>query len=260
MANLRIDEPESGVRVLTIENEAKRNAVDPALLDEIRVAAEAAEGEGVRCLVLTGAGSQAFCAGYDLKLLQAGAGRPEDRLPDDVLQQAALALERAGPPVIAAVNGHAFGAGAELAATCDLRVASGNARIAMPPAKLGIVYAPAGLQRFVELVGVSWTRRLFYTGEVIDARKACEIGLVDELVPEGEALPKALELASRIARNAPLAVQGMKRILSLMRRRELPAAAVAEVEALRRASFSSEDAKEGIAAVLERRVPSFKGA
>jgi len=108
-------------------------------------------------------------------------------------------------------------------------------------------------------VGVSWTRRLFYTGDVIGAEKACEIGLVDEVVPEGEALPKALELAARIARNAPLAVQGMKRILSLMRRRDLPAAAIAEVEALRRASFASEDAVEGIAAVLERRTPRFTG-
>lgn len=258
MARLRIDDPEAGVRVLTIANEDKRNAVDPSLLEAIRAAADDAEGDGVRCLVLTGAGAHAFCAGYDLKVLQARQ-TSEEHLPDDVLQAAARALERAGPPVIAAVNGHAYGAGAELAASCDLRVAAENARIAVPPAKLGIVYAPGGLQRFVELVGVSWTRRLFYTGEVIDARKASEIGLVDEVVPEGEALPKALELAARIARNAPLAVQGMKRILTLMRRRELPAAAIAEVEALRRASYASEDAQEGIAAVLERRTPRFTG-
>ncbi|HWV38443.1 MAG TPA: enoyl-CoA hydratase/isomerase family protein [Vulgatibacter sp.] len=258
MARLRIDDPEACVRILAIENEAKRNAVDPALLEAIRAAADDAAGQGVRCLVLTGSGTQAFCAGYDLNVLQARR-TTEEQLPDDVLQAACRALERAAPPVIAAVNGHAYGAGAELAAACDLRVAAENARLAVPPAKLGIVYAPAGLQRFVELVGVSWTRRLFYTGDVIGAEKACEIGLVDEVVPEGEALPKALELAARIARNAPLAVQGMKRILSLMRRRDLPAAAIAEVEALRRASFASEDAVEGIAAVLERRTPRFTG-
>ncbi|HEY0840718.1 MAG TPA: enoyl-CoA hydratase/isomerase family protein [Vulgatibacter sp.] len=259
MAHLRIDEPMSGVRLLTLVNEEKRNAVDPDMLEAIRAAAVEAGEDGTRCVVLTGSGRQAFCAGYDLKLLQQRATETIEHLPDDVLQAAVSALERTAPPVIAAVNGHAFGAGAELAAACDLRIASENARIAMPPAKLGIVYAPAGLQRFVELVGVAWTRRLFYTGEVVDARKACVIGLVGEVTPEGEALDRALELASTIAGNSPLAVQGMKRILGLMRKRELPAAAVAEVEALRRASFASEDAKEGIAAVLERRAPQFKG-
>ncbi len=257
MTALRVENPSRFVRVLTLENEAKRNAVNPGLLDAIEAAAIEAEGEGVRCVVVTGAGDKAFCAGYDLDLLRAGSSDPEAHLPDVALQRALQALERIGPPVIAALNGHAYGAGAELAAACDLRIAAANARLAMPPARLGIVYAPAGLQRFVELVGLAWTRRLFYTGDPVDAARALEIGLVDEVVAEGAARVRAVELAERIARNSPLAVQGMKRILALMRRRELPPAAVAEVEALRRASFASDDAAEGIAAVLERRQPRF---
>jgi len=257
MAQLRVEQQGSFVRLLILDNEPKRNAVDPALLDALCDAANEADQDGTRCLILTGAGAKAFSAGYDLDLLRQRSTEAE--LPDLALQRALQALERTAPPVIAAVNGHAYGAGAELAASCDLRIASENARLAMPPARLGIVYAPEGLQRFVELVGISWTRRLFYTGEAVEARVALEIGLVDEVVPAGSSLDAALELAERIAKNAPLAVQGMRRILRLMRRRELPAAAVAEVEALRRASFASEDAREGVAAVLERREPSFKG-
>ena len=146
-----------------------------------------------------------------------------------------------------------------IAAACDLRVAARGARIAMPPAKLGIVYAPAGLQRFVELLGLSQAKRLFYTAAPVDADEARSIGLVDEVVDAGLALDRALEMATQIAANSPTAVQGMKRIFLLMRRRELPQAAAGEVEALRRASFHSEDAREGVAAVRERRAPKFTG-
>lgn len=257
MATLHVDGAGEGVRVLTLDNEAKRNAVDAALLGAVVAACEAANRDGVRCLVLTGRGDKAFSAGYDLGALQ--RAQPEDPLPDAALQVALSALEHAHAPVIAAVNGAAYGAGAELAAACDLRIAARGARIAMPPAKLGIVYAPAGLQRFVELLGLSQAKRLFYTGEPVGAEEAKSIGLVDEVVDAGLALDRALEVAGQIAANSPTSVQGMKRIFLLMRRRELPQAAIAEVEALRRASFHSEDAREGVAAVLERRPPRFTG-
>ncbi len=257
MARLHIDRVGEGVRVLTIDNEPKRNAVNPALLGAIVDACDEANRDEVRCLVLTGKGARAFSAGYDLEALQ--RSRPEDPLPDAALQVALSALEHAQAPVIAAVNGAAYGAGCELAAACDLRVAARGARLAMPPAKLGIIYAPAGLQRFVELLGLSQAKRLFYTAEPVEAEEARAIGLVDEVVDEGRALERALEMAERIAANSPLAVQGMKRLFLLMRRRELPQAVVAEVEALRRSSFHSDDAREGVAAVLERRPPRFSG-
>jgi enoyl-CoA hydratase/carnithine racemase len=256
-ASLQIAEPAPGIRVFTLVNEAKRNAVDAALLVCLREACEEADADGVRCLVLTGAGDRAFCAGYDLQALGVpGEGEP---LPDEELQRTLLAMERAQAPVVAALNGAAYGAGAELAAACDLRIAAASAKLAMPPARLGIVYAPAGLQRFVELVGLSCAKQLFYTGDPVDAARAQAIGLVDEVVEAGRALPRALEIAERIAANAPLAVQGMKRAFALMRRRELPPASQAEMEALRRASFASDDAKEGVRAVLEKRTPRFQG-
>ena len=257
MGALAVEDRGGGVRLLVLDHEPKRNAVDPDMLQALDRACEAAAADGVRCLVLTGRGDKAFSAGYDLEALQ--RSRPDDPLPDAVLALAIGALERCPAPVIAALEGVAYGAGGELAAACDLRVAAASVRIAMPPARLGIVYAPAGLQRFVELVGLSAAKRLFFTGDPVDAAEAEALGLVDEVVPDGEALPRALALAARIAANAPLAVQGMKRLFQLMRRRELPEAARAEVEALRRASFASEDAKEGVAAVLEKRAPRFRG-
>ncbi|WP_373044225.1 enoyl-CoA hydratase/isomerase family protein [Vulgatibacter sp.] len=257
MGLLQVDRVGEDVRVLTLDNERKRNAVDPDLLGAIVSACEEANAAQVRCLVLTGRGDKAFCAGYDLEAL--ARTRPDDPLPDAALQVALSALEHAQAPVIAAINGAAYGAGAELSVACDLRIAAAGARIAMPPAKLGIIYAPAGLQRFVELLGLSQAKRLFYTAEPVEAAEARSIGLVDEVVEPGRALDRALELAASIAANSPVSVQGMKRLFLLLRRRELQPAVMAEVEALRRASFHCEDAREGIAAVRERRKPHFTG-
>ena len=257
MPELLVEDVGEGVRILTLDNEAKRNAVDPGLLGAIVEACKAADADDVRCLVLTGKGEKAFCAGYDLGELE--QARPEDPLPDAALQVAISALEHTRAPVIAAINGAAYGAGAELAIACDLRVADEAAKISLPPAKLGIVYAPAGLQRFVEVVGLSRAKRLFYTAEAVPADQAEAIGLVDEVTGRGGALERAVELARTIACNAPIAVQGMKRIFLLLRRRELPAAAVGEIEALRRMSFHSEDAREGVEALRQRRKPRFVG-
>lgn len=256
-ARLHSSDPSEGVRLFTIANEARRNAVDAEALVEFREAFLAAEREGIRCIVLTGAGEKAFCAGYDLRELQ--ARDPDAPLPDEELGRTLSAMERLGPPILAALRGAAYGAGAELAAACDLRIAQPGVRLAMPPARLGIVYAPAGLERFVELVGLSQAKRLFFTGDPVEAEEALSIGLVDEVAKEGGALARALELADRIGRNAPRAVQGMKRAFTLMRRRELPPAAQAEVEGLRRASFASEDFQEGLRAALEKREPRFRG-
>jgi enoyl-CoA hydratase/carnithine racemase len=254
---LSVRDPSEGVRLVEIRNEARRNAVDGPALIALREEFLRAEADGIRCVVLTGAGTKAFCAGYDLRAL--AAIDETQPLPDEELARTLAAMERLGAPILAALNGPAYGAGAELAAACDLRIAQPGVRLAMPPARLGIVYAPAGLQRFVELVGLSQAKRLFFTGDPVDAEEALSIGLVDEVAPEGGALARALELAERIGRNAPLAVQGMKRAFALMRRRELAPAAHAEMEALRRASFASEDFREGLRAVLEKREPRFRG-
>ena len=168
----------------------------------------------MRCLVLRGAGDQAFSSGFDIDAME-GDGPGGDR-PDLATERAMEAVEAVPCPTVAFVNGAAFGAGCELAATCDLRIASQGAQLGMPPAKLGVVYAAAGLRRFLALVGPAHTREMFFTGRPVDAAKALAIGLVDRVAAPAEAEAAALALADEIARNAPIAVQGMKRILRLL--------------------------------------------
>jgi enoyl-CoA hydratase/carnithine racemase len=248
------------VRVLTIDNPGKRNAFDYASLAELEAACARVAADRVRCLVLRGAGDQAFSSGFDIDAM-AGDGPGGDR-PDLATERAMEAVEAVPCPTVAFVNGAAFGAGCELAATCDLRIASQGARLGMPPAKLGVVYAAAGLRRFLALVGPAHTREMFFTGRPIDAAKALAIGLVDRVAAPAEAEAAAHELADEIARNAPIAVQGMKRILRLLvsaHERGLTDEERAEVAALRSRAFESADLREGRAAWAARRPPRFRG-
>jgi enoyl-CoA hydratase/carnithine racemase len=248
------------VRVLTIDNPGKRNAFDYASLEELTRACQRAAAEKVRCLVLRGAGDQAFSSGFDIDAME-GGGPGGDR-PDLATERAMEAVEAVPCPTVAFVNGAAFGAGCELAVTCDLRIASQGAKLGMPPAKLGVVYAAAGVRRFLTLVGPAHTRELFFTGRSVDAARALAIGLVDRVASPADAEAAALALADEIARNAPLAVQGMKRILRLLvasHERGLTDGERAEIAELRRRAFDSEDMKEGRRAFAERRPPRFRG-
>jgi enoyl-CoA hydratase/carnithine racemase len=248
------------VRVLTIDNPGKRNAFDYASLEELTRACERAAAEKVRCLVLRGAGDQAFSSGFDIDAME-GGGPGGDR-PDLATERAMEAVEAVPCPTVAFVNGAAFGAGCELAVTCDLRIASQGAKLGMPPAKLGVVYAAAGVRRFLALVGPAHTREMFFTGRPVDAAKALAIGLVDRVASSSDAEAAALALADEIAGNAPLAVQGMKRILRLLgetHERGLTEAERLEVAALRTRAFESADLREGRAAWAGRRPPRFRG-
>ena len=205
------------VRVLTIDNPGKRNAFDYGSLAALTEACARVATDKVRCLVIRGAGDQAFSSGFDIDAME-GDGPGGDR-PDLATERAMEAVEAVPCPTVAFVNGAAFGAGCELAVTCDLRIASEGAKLGMPPAKLGVVYAAAGVRRF-------------------------------------------LALADEIAANAPLAVQGMKRILRLLEEsheRGLTAAERSEVASLRTRAFESADLREGRAAWAERRAPRFRG-
>jgi enoyl-CoA hydratase/carnithine racemase len=248
------------VRVLEISNPAKRNALDFQALDELEAACERVAADGVRCLVLRGAGGEAFSSGFDLAEMALVSARG-DR-PDEAVERVADALDAVPCPTIAFLNGGAFGGGFELAVTCDLRVAREGVKLGMPPAKLGVVYPEGGLRRFADLVGAARTRELFYTGRPIDAATALAWGLVNRVVPAAQAEAAALALAAEIAANAPLAVRGTKRILRLLEgahERALSGAEREEIATLRRRAFESEDLVEGRRAWEERRPPRFSG-
>jgi enoyl-CoA hydratase/carnithine racemase len=257
----RIRVEERGLaRVLVVDNPAKRNALDFQALEEIEKVCAEATRDGVRCLVVRGAGAEAFSSGFDIAEM-ALTSRRGDR-PDEAVERAADALSAVPCPTVAFLNGAAFGGALELAVTCDLRVARAGVKLAMTPAKLGVVYPEGGLRRFADLVGSARTRELFFVGRPIDADTALAWGLVNRVSPAATAEADALALAGEIAENAPLAVRGMKRILRLLEgthERGLSAPERDEISDLRRRAFESADLREGRRAWEERRAPRFRG-
>jgi len=260
---LLIDEPSAGVLRLTISNPAKRNALDHPILDAISATlAELSEpGAGVRCVIVTGAHGM-FSAGYDIgEIPDAEFEERAERLVAHPFTLAIDALEAFPYPTLAALPGHTIGGGLELALACDLRVAQAAIKLGMPPAKLGLVYSHTGLRRFIDAIGVARTRELFLLGSYIDAPTAHAWGLVNRVSGAEQLEAVTLDLAAELAGNAPLSQTGNKRVIQalLHAESELPADVEAELIELRRASFASQDLREGMRAFAERRPPNWRG-
>ncbi len=249
---LRLDFPADGVARLTIDSPAKRNALDHGILDAL---AETVPGLDARCLLLTAAGP-VFSAGYDIGDLDEAAA-----LVAHPFHAAMEALEAFPYPSVAALNGHAIGGGLELALSCDLRLASEEAKVGMPPARLGLVYSHTGLRKFVDAIGVPRTRELFFTARNIAASEALGWGLVGEVVPAAGIAARGVALAAEIAANAPLSLRGNKRVIGALLAAEgaLDPAVEQELVALRDACFGSEDFFEGVRAFAEKRAPRWQG-
>jgi enoyl-CoA hydratase/carnithine racemase len=258
---LLLDEPAEAVARLTLNNPSKRNPLDHEVLDALAAALpELDRGIEIRCVVITGSGD-AFSAGYDI------GGIPEESFSEDAEAlvahpfHAAMEAVSAHPyPVVAAINGHCLGGGLELAVRCDLRVCAASAKLGMPPAKLGLIYGHTGLERFIDVIGVAYTKQLFLTGRNLDAERAERIGLVNEVVADAEVESIALALAGEIAANAPLSMKGNKRTIeTLARFPRLTPEQERELVELRRSCFASEDFREGIRAFSQRRPPRWQG-
>ncbi|MGE4427905.1 MAG: enoyl-CoA hydratase/isomerase family protein [Solirubrobacteraceae bacterium] len=267
-AELLSDRPADGVLRLRISNPDKRGALDHGILDALADAVTAASSadSGVRAILLTGVDRQ-FSSGYDLSDADAAdvsdtqlAERAEG-LVAHPFTAAIDALESTDLPTVAALPGPTMGGGLELAIVCDLRVAADDVRMAMPPARLGLVYAHTGLRRFVDVIGAPRTRELFLLGRPIDAATAHQWGLLNRVVPAEEIGTAGLDIAIGLAAGAPLSVRGNKRSLRIL----LDAAGELRREdeetllALRRASFESDDLVEGLRAFAERRDPVWRG-
>ncbi len=258
---LLLDFPAEAVARLTVSNSDRRNALDHDILGALAEALPSL-GEGIehRCLLITGA-PPVFSAGYDI------AGIPDSSFEADAESlvahpfHAAMEAVSAHPyPTVAAVNGHCLGGGLELAVRCDLRIASTEAKLGMPPAKLGLIYGHTGLERFIEVVGVARTRELFLIGRNYGGGAAERMGLVNEAVAPDEVQQRALGLAAEIASNAPISMRGNKRAIeTLARNPMLSAAQERELVELRRSCFASEDFREGITAFAEKRKPRWTG-
>jgi enoyl-CoA hydratase/carnithine racemase len=255
---LRLDEPAPHVSRLTIDNPAKRNALDHDILNAL---ADVLPKLEARCLLLTAEG-KVFSAGYDIGALpRDDFARAAEAIVAHPFTAAIEALDAYPFPVLAALNGHAIGGGLELALSCDLRVCSADARLGMPPARLGLVYSHTGLRKFLDAVGAPRTRELFFTARNVGAQEALSWGLVGEVLPAAEVAARGVELAAEIAANAPLSLVGNKRVIRelLVARGALDPAVEEELVALRDACFGSEDFFEGVRAFAEKRAPRWQG-
>ena len=259
--DLLLDFPRDCVARLTLARPEKRNPLSHSVLDALAETLPLLDhGIDVRCVVITGQG-RAFSAGYDL------GGIPTDTLESEAEAlvahpfTAAMEAISAHPyPVIAAINGHCLGGGLELAVRCDLRICAAEAKLGMPPARLGLIYSHTGLERFLETIGLPRTKELFLTGRNIDGARAEQIGLVHEAHPAAEIEAQALQLATAIAGNAPLSVTGNKRVIeTLAQFPRLSPRQEQELVELRRSCFASEDFREGVQAFAEKREPRWLG-
>ncbi|AGW94511.1 MULTISPECIES: enoyl-CoA hydratase/isomerase family protein [Cupriavidus] len=259
---------EGAVAVLTIDRPEALNALDVNTLRELRAQlAEVRDRVDLRVAVLTGAGTRAFCAGADLKGTRTSpATYPEAlfRAPEQavdlglyirLMDLTDLGLNK---PLIAAVNGHCLGAGLEIALQCDLRIASAQASFGLPEAAVGSIPAVSGLHRLLKAVPAAHAMQMVLTGERIDAAHAARIGLVSETVAPDALLDRALVLAARIAANAPLAVQAVKKLS-----RQTSHLSEADAQQLTELYWGvlrdTADRTEGRQAFAEKRQPRYTG-
>lgn len=243
----------NGVRVITIDRPAVRNAIDVTAGRAIDAAlCELDRRPELRVGILTGAGGT-FSAGKDIKA--ATAGRPEAIFDDRGF--AGLTRAALRTPLIAAVEGLALGGGFELVLSCDLVVASASAEFGLPEVSRGLVASEGGMVRLPRRLPPAIAAELLLTGDRLPAQRAVDLGLVNRLVPPGEALPAATELAARIVRNAPLAVATVIRVLRECATRPEPEAFQLQ-DRLVAPVFASPDAAEGLLAFTERRAPVWR--
>ena len=246
------------VLTVTVNRPERLNALNAEVVEALRETFHQAKSDPeVGALVVTGAGEKAFVAGADIggfRGLSPVAARDLARRGQTVLDL----LETLGKPSIAAVNGFALGGGCELAMACDIRIASENAKFGQPEVNLGLIPGYGGSQRTTRLLGKGMALYLCLTGEIVDAREALRIGLVDRVVPLAELMEEAHRIAGAIATKAPLAVAACKR--AIYRGAHLALADALEVEAMEFGLLvDSKDFREGTSAFLEKRKPAWTG-
>lgn len=255
MPNLIESRPTEGVALIQLNRPEALNALDLATRRELAETIYQIQSDAlVRAIVITG-DEKAFAAGADLVELST-------RTPlDDAFRTSRVAweaLEACKVPVIAAVNGYAFGGGCELALHCDIVIAGETAKFALPEVKVGIMPGAGGTQRLLRTAGKFRTMRYALTGDTISAQVALTLGLASEVVPDADVISHAIQIASRIAKLPPLAVAAIKEVILAGQDASLDSALILERKAFQ-LLFASADSREGISAFIEKRKAQFSG-
>ncbi|WP_340373530.1 enoyl-CoA hydratase [Peribacillus sp. FSL E2-0218] len=253
-----ISRDDKGIAIVTLNRPDAANALSTELLhnlleglNELKSAAD------LRAVIVTGSGEKAFCAGADLK---ERAGMNEDEVKETVklIGDTITALENLPVPVLAAINGSAFGGGLELALACDIRLASETAKMGLTETSLGIIPGGGGTQRLPRIVGMATAKELIYTAKRLDAKTAHELKIISHLYPAQQLMDEAKKLAAEIARNAPLALRAAKAAMNQGVDTTLENGLQIEKDCYQ-TTLKSRDRLEGLAAFKEKRKPVFTG-
>jgi len=250
---------EKPVVKITVNRPEVRNALNKATRQELKNAvAEVGKDDSIRVVIITGAGDKAFISGADITELKDATPPEMEQFANTIGQQLYADIESLEIPVIAMINGFCLGAGCELAMSCDIRIASENAKLGQPETNVGIIPGGGGTQRLPRLVGWGRAKELVYTGRIIDAAEAFRIGLVDDVVPLEKLEERTNEIVDAVLNKSPLIIKLTKRAFNNGMYTDL-AAALSFEKATFASCFATADQKEGMAAFIEKRKPQFKG-
>lgn len=256
-----LEHKHEGVATLVMNRPDRLNALNNDLSTSLNAAlGRISEDESVRVVVITG-GGRAFCAGGDLAAIGKGRAAGATQELEPILRsgmQAVLKIRTMPQPVIAAINGPAAGAGMNIALAADIRIASEEATFGQNFAKVGLFPDYGGTYFLPQLVGPAKAAELFYTGEMIDAKTALDLGIVNKVVPAAQLEAEVKQLAQKIAEGPPVAIHAIKKSLFGSEKKKLMEALEHEVQEQMRC-FLSEDCSEGIRAFFEKRSPKFHG-
>ena len=252
---LKIEGPRA---TITLNDPAKHNRLDPAGLSLLRAALEKAEADpNVRVLVLTGAGEKTFCSGYDLGSIPSGKdARPTSEVHKDSFETVMDRLEAMRMPTLCALNGGVYGGATDMALACDFRLGVKGMRFFMPAARFGLHYYPSGVRRYTQKVSPSFAKRAFILSEDFSDEELLRVGYLDWLIDRADFRRKVDEVAAKLAGLAPLSMRNMKRAI------EQFAQAEPDIPRIRegiRECQTSDDLREGLSALREKRTPAFKG-
>ncbi|MFS2248717.1 enoyl-CoA hydratase [Bacillus sp. A31] len=256
LVNFMIQDERIGI--MTLNRPEQANSLSAAMLEEInQIIQEIKHDQSIRCLLITGAGSNVFCAGADLKERRL---MTEEEAKAAVLsiQQTFTEIDSLPVPVIAVMNGHALGGGLELALACDLRIARAGARLGLPETGLAIIPGAGGTQRLPRLIGLGKAKELIFTGGSLQAEEAIQIGLIEHLSLADSLMDDAISLAKQIAKNGPIALKEAKQAIQMSLDHDLRTGLMKEYEAYVRL-IDTEDRMEGLQAFQEKRTPHYRG-